>query len=110
MNRRFKLKFETLSISINHYSFCCTRFTVLLMINESGLTSQVLVKQTHRMEDVVEAAAGGEAVVGVDPLQAPDGQEHSNRRAEGKESLGVEAELWVINRHLQEKKPPKNKR
>lgn len=63
----------------------------------------VLVKQTHRMEDVVEAAAGGEAVVGVNPLQASDGQEHSNRRAEGKEGPGVEAELWVINRYLQER-------
>lgn len=71
----------------------------------------VLVKQTHRMEDVVEAAAGGEAVVGVNPLQASDGQEHSNRRAEGKEGPGVEAELWVINRYLQEReKKKKNNR
>lgn len=54
------------------------------------------------MEDVVEAAAGGEAVIGVDPLQASDGQEHSDGRAESKEGLGAEAELRVINRDLWE--------
>lgn len=56
------------------------------------------------MKDVVEAAAGGEAVVGVDPLQASYSQEHSNRRAKGKECLGVEAELGVINRYLEVKR------
>lgn len=61
----------------------------------------VIVKQTHWMEDVVEAAAGGEAVVWVDPLQASDSQEHSDGRAESKEGLGVEVELWVVNRYLQ---------
>lgn len=52
------------------------------------------------MEDVIEATAGGEAVVGVDPLQASDSQEHSNRRTKGKEGLGMKAELGVNNRDL----------
>lgn len=56
------------------------------------------------MEDVIETFAGGEAVVWVDPLQASDSQKHSDRRTEGKEGLGMKAELGVINRYLQGRK------
>lgn len=52
------------------------------------------------MEDVVEAFAGGEAVFGVDPLQAAHSEEHSYRRAQGKEGLWLEGQLRVHDGHL----------
>lgn len=54
------------------------------------------------MEDVVEAPAGGKAVIWINSLQPPDSQEHSDWRAEGKEGLRLEDQLRVVDGYLQD--------
>lgn len=51
---------------------------------------------TYGVEDVEEALAGGQAVVGVDALHSPHGEEHPDGRAEGEEDAGPVVELGVV--------------
>lgn len=52
------------------------------------------------MVNVIEALARGQLVVLLDLLQAPDSQEHANRRAQGKEIDWLKIQRVVDHRHL----------
>lgn len=52
------------------------------------------------MIDIKEAFTRGELVLGVNPLQTPYGQKHSNGGTPGKEYVRLETELWVIDSDL----------
>lgn len=51
---------------------------------------------TYGVEDVEEALAGGQAVVGVDALHSPHREEHPDGRAKGKEDAGLVVQLGVV--------------
>lgn len=57
---------------------------------------------TYRVEDVEEAFAGGQAVVGVDPLHSSHREKHPNGRPKSEEDGGLVDQLGIVCRHLGE--------
>lgn len=57
---------------------------------------------TYRVEDVEEAFAGGQAVVGVDPLHSSHREKHPNGRPKSEEDGGLVDQLGIVCRDLGE--------
>lgn len=66
------------------------------------LTQDSSGSYTYGVEDVEEAFAGGQAVVGIDALHSSHCEKHPDGRAKGKEDGGLVVQLGVVCRDLGE--------